>query len=142
MRRRNGMTVLMVTLSLCLIAASADAKGKAKGSGSGTGKSKSHKHSAETLASGVIDSIAADGRSIVFQPKTGGEKGSGMPTGETLRLTITAGTSVSLDGATSNAADLRAGMRAKVRYAGSYTASIQAFSPAGSGQESAAIKER
>jgi hypothetical protein len=136
MSHRNWITVFVLTLSLCLTAASADAKGTGKGKGSGSGKSKSHKGSAETLVSGVIESLAADGRSFVFQPKTGGKRESAMTGGEPLRLTMTAGTTVSVDGATAKTADLRAGMHAKLRYAGSYTSSIQAFTPAGTDQKS------
>ncbi len=125
MSRRSWISAVVLTLTLCLITGSADGKGK--------GKSKSHKRSQETLVSGVIDSMAADGRSFVFQPRTGGNRASAMPVGEPLRLTINAGTTISVDGATGkSAADLRAGMYAKLRIGGSYTSSIQASSPRGS----------
>jgi hypothetical protein len=126
MSHRNWVTVFVLTLSLCLIAETADAKGK--------GKSKSRKGPRETLVSGVIDSVGADGGSFVFQPKVGGKRKSAMPVGEPLRLTINAGTTIMVDGATGRAADLRAGMYAKVRFGGSYTSSIQASTPGVSDQ--------
>ena len=101
---KTWMSVVAILLVACLTVATAEAKAAKT-------KTKTRK---EKAVSGTIVSIAGDGGSFVLQNK--GKKGT---TGTQRTLTINASTTIAINGTSGKkAADLSAGMTAKVELTG------------------------